>query len=362
MIIEQILTKNLPFAVYRLPGDNLPYYLAGTCPAYEFSLGTLDEQKGFVVAPFDSYKSRKAFLIEPDLTAHLPHEIERLRRLLKPFPEKKPFFCHEKNPVTGKQEYIKQIRALQQRMQEEQVQKVVLSRVVESPLPGNFDFDTFFRLLQESYPRAFVYLFYLPGQGLWAGATPETFLSRRADRVETMALAGTQKQPAGPWGEKEKEEQAFVEKFVEEQIQTLGISEYDKGAVETVKAGKVAHLCTRFGLPAQSLKGKTGRLAALLHPTPAVCGLPKESAWHLIAETEHHRRHFYTGFLGPWQTQNHDHLFVNLRCAAFTREKITLYTGGGITAASTPEKEWQETKDKSSTLLAVVEKMRNFAP
>ncbi len=362
MMIEQILTKNLPFAVYRLPGETWPHYLVGTCPPHDFSLGALDQQKGFVAAPFDSYKSRKAFLIEADLTAHLPAEKERIMQLLKSFPEKSPSFRDEENPITGKQEYIKQVKVLQQRMREEKIQKVVLSRVIEKPLPPNFDFDRFFHLLQESYPQAFVYLFYLPGQGLWAGATPETFLGLQDDFLETMALAGTQKAPAGPWGEKEKEEQAFVERFVEEQICLLGISAYDKSKVETLLAGKVAHLCTRFRIPADSLKGKAGRLSALLHPTPAVCGLPKESAWQLIADTENHRRQFYTGFLGPWQTRQQSRLFVNLRCAAFTREKISIYTGGGITAASVPEKEWQETEDKSMTLLSVVEKMRNFAP
>ena len=361
-IIGSLLTKNLPFAIYRLPGERYPILLVSTCPVREFSLGKLDGQKGFVAAPFESYKSRKAFLIEADLIAGNPEETERLAAFLRPFPRKKPRFYDNPVTVTRKATYLKQAEKLVRLMQKGEAGKVVLSRAIQRKLTAGFDFDRFFDRLQQDYPAAFTYLFSLPGEGLWAGATPETFLSLQAGFVETMALAGTQKQPVKAWQEKEKEEQAFVVGFVEEQIKKLGIEGYEKSETETLNAGQVAHLCTRFRLPAKAVGQKAGALASLLHPTPAVCGLPKEKAWQLIAETEGHRRGFYTGFIGPWQVRGHARLFVNLRCAAFSAEKMTLYTGGGLTAASVPEKEWQETEDKLQTLLSVVEKMRNFAP
>ncbi len=361
-IIARLLTKNLPFAFYRLPAEKQPVLLVSTCPAHEFPLGKLNEQKGFVAAPFLSYKSRSAFLIEPDLTAENPEEIQRLSAFLEPFPERKTRFYETHIPETEKTAYLKQAEKLIGVIRKGEVRKVVLSRIIEKPLPGHFGFDLFFDLLQKSYPGAFVYLFFLPGEGLWAGATPETFLSLHENRMEIMALAGTQKQPVQAWQEKEKEEQAFVVEFVEEQIKKLHIAGYEKDETETLYAGRLAHLCTRFRLPAQAAYKKAGVLASLLHPTPAVCGLPKERAWQLIHETEEHPRRHYTGFLGPWQVKDHSRLFVNLRCASFTAEKMTLYTGGGLTADSVPEKEWQETEDKAQTLLSVVEKMRNFAP
>jgi isochorismate synthase len=361
-IIDRILSKNLPFAVYRLPAEKQPVVLVRTSPAREFPIEKLNEQKGFVAAPFESYKTRRAFLIEPDLVAVNQSEIARIAALLETLPDKESGFDDPDTPIIDKTTYLKQARTLIGQMQNGKIKKVVLSRTVEKTLPADFGFGRFFNLLQQAYPQAFVYLFSIPGQGVWAGATPETFLSKINDTIEIMALAGTQKQPVHTWQDKEIEEQAFVVDFVEAQLKKLKIAPYKKSRTQTLPAGPVAHLCTRFHIPEKVASRKIGPLAGLLHPTPAVCGLPKETAWQLIAETERHDRRFYTGFLGPWQVRGTSKLFVNLRCARFTRQKITLYTGGGLTAASVPQKEWQETEDKSQTLLSVVEKMRNFAP
>jgi isochorismate synthase len=366
MLIHQLLTKNIAFAAYRLPGEKLPVFVAQPGPVREFSLAQLEQQKGFVIAPFDAYKSGKAFLIEPAFVSQNRSEMEKLFALPNSFPDKGFQLPKDKNFVADRETYLQQVSELVARIKNGEAQKVVLSRVLEKPLSPDFDFDLFFDTFQQNYPDAFVYLFHLPGEGVWAGATPETLFNRNGGFYETMALAGTQKRPSDDkplnWEEKEKEEQALVTGFVEEQIGKLRIENYEESRPETIFAGSLAHICTRFRLPANTLHGKTGRFVKALHPTPAVCGLPKEKAWQLISETEKHQRHFYTGFLGPWQMENRSHLFVNLRCARFLNEKLALYVGGGLTAASKPEKEWQETEDKSATILSVVEKLHNFAP
>ena len=367
MLINQLLTKGLPFVVYRLPGENEPVFLIQKSRDVQQSpLIDLEQQKGFVIAPFDSYKSKKAFIIKPDVVARHEEERKKLLASLSPFPDRELLLPKENNLIISKKDYLQQVNTLISRIKNGEVRKVVLSRVIEKLLPWNFDFDLFYYTFQQSYPNTFVYLFHLPGKGIWAGATPETLLNRNGSFYETMALAGTQKRLLDGmpihWDEKEKEEQAFVTDFVEEQIKSLALKNYERSQAETVFAGSLAHICTRFRLPVKVLHEKTGRFVRLLHPTPAVCGLPKEKAWQLISETEKHQRHFYTGFLGPWQMENTAHLFVNLRCAEFFDKKLALYAGGGITAGSVPEKEWQETEDKSATILSVVEKIRNFAP
>ncbi len=100
-----------------------------------------------------------------------------------------------------------------------------------------------------------------------------------------------------------------------------------------------------------------GKLIAGLHPTPAVCGLPKADAFLLIQKAELHNRKYYTGFLGPWKMENESQLFVNLRCAELGTDKINIYVGGGLTEASNPEAEYQETVHKSKTLLSVIENL-----
>ncbi len=366
MLIRKLLSKNIAFAVYRIPREKTPMFVVQTTPVQKFVPDTLDEQSGFVIAPFDAYKSGNAFLIKPEIVAGNLPEYKELSDYLDAFSDKDTELPHIRNVITTKEDYLQQVAGLVARIKNGEARKVVLSRVRDKMLPTGFSPDLFFELLQQSYPNAFVYLFYLPGNGIWAGATPETLLKKEVEYFETMALAGTQKLSGKngpvPWEKKEKEEQAFVSVFVEEQIKKTGIKTYEKQPAETILAGRLAHICTRFRFPAETLKGKTGRFVNLLHPTPAVCGLPKEAAWQLIGETENHQRRFYTGFIGPWQVRGTSKLFVNLRCAEFTEKKMLLYTGGGLTADSNPEKEWQETEDKSATLLSVVEKMRNFAP
>ncbi len=97
-----------------------------------------------------------------------------------------------------------------------------------------------------------------------------------------------------------------------------------------------------------------------LHPTPAVCGLPKEAAKQFILENESYHRKFYTGFLGELNIdfktfkKEYSDLFVNLRCMDIENNAATLYVGCGITKDSIPEMEFMETVNKSMTIRKVV--------
>ena len=92
----------------------------------------------------------------------------------------------------------------------------------------------------------------------------------------------------------------------------------------------------------------------LLHPTPAVCGLPKEEAYHFIIEHEGYDRSYYSGFIGWLDTKGKTDLYVNLRCMNILPQTFTLYAGGGLLAASQLEDEWQETEDKLDTMRRIV--------
>jgi len=120
---------------------------------------------------------------------------------------------------------------------------------------------------------------------------------------------------------------------------------------ETVKAGSLVHLRTQIkgDIEKEGLRS----LVNLLHPTPAVCGMPKEKAKQFILENENYNRSYYTGYLGELNmTENkNSHLFVNLRCMEIKNNIAEIYIGGGITKESNPEKEWEETVAKSNIML-----------
>lgn len=363
MIFQELISKNIPFAAWRMPGHKESFLTVQKKQTVQrFPLNELESKTGFVVAPYDP--SQDAFLIAPDYQLRLSEAAVSLLPWLAAIPAERGLYG-TKTVALDRESYLSKVQFLVSELQQEKVHKVVFSRVMHEDLPENFSPDEFFDLLESTYPRAFVYLFFLPGEGLWCGATPETLLSHKGNAFETMALAGTQLKPASEdpvvWQEKEIQEQDYVTVFIEEQLQNLEIHSYDKKGPETVFAGQLAHLCTQFQIP-EGAVGETGLLVKALHPTPAVCGLPRKQAADLIRQTEPHNRGFYTGFLGPWKQQNLSRLFVNLRCAQILDRELEVYVGGGLTADSNPEKEWQETQDKSRTILSVLEKMRKFAP
>ena len=235
--------------------------------------------------------------------------------------------------------------------------KVIISRQIPFARTDTSLGNTFFQL-QEKTPNAFTYLVNLPYAGIWMGATPEVLVKSAGERFETVSLAGTQVRKYDGeeyyWSTKDIEEQAFVSRYMLDVFFNFDIHQYKTIGPETLESGKVAHLKTSFFFPKEKVENQLGNFVAELHPTPAVCGLPKDLAHQYICENELYQRKYYTGYLGPWRLDGKVSLFVNLRCMEITSDEYILYAGGGITARSVPEKEWDETNQKAKTLLSVI--------
>ncbi|MBX0331787.1 isochorismate synthase [Pontibacter sp. HSC-14F20] len=241
----------------------------------------------------------------------------------------------------------------------ETMEKVVLSRINTTPLPEGFSLLKAFEKMQSAYPNAFVSLVAIPGVGTWLGASPEILVSMDQQQVfKTVALAGTQ--PAcedgstanAIWREKEIEEQGMVERYVLSCFKKLRLREYTEVGPRTVTAGNLMHLRTDFKVDLKEVDFPTlgTDMLRLLHPTSAVCGLPKEPALRFILDHEGYDRSYYSGFLGPVNSNVGTHLFVNLRCMQLWQHEAVLYAGAGITGDSSSEKEWQETQHKLQTM------------
>ena len=234
-----------------------------------------------------------------------------------------------------------------------ELKKVVLSQAHQLASKRNA-VEIFMDLIQY-YPSAMVYLWHHPLVGTWFGASPEQFINTRGDFTQTMALAATQtfqENEAPKWTEKEIEEQELVSVQVESDLKTLFPSnQIVKSPTTNHQAGNLVHLCTHFQFP--RLRGNLHNLSRVLHPTPAVGGIPKSEAQQFILNNEPYERGYYTGFFGLTNASE-TQFFVNLRCASWTPEKTTLYVGAGITSGSDHEKEWQEIQRKAKTLAKVL--------
>ncbi|MFA5419352.1 MAG: chorismate-binding protein [Bacteroidales bacterium] len=362
-IIDLLLTKNLPFAIFRLPETSeFTLICQQDNEVKEVDILDIEEFSGFVVAPFKCARTGSAFLIRPDLVASNEEEIGSLQEKIAQIPGAvSQRDMGIENHVISRHAYINNMDYIIKLLQKEELHKVVLSRVISYPLKATFSHGRLFNQLANEYSAAFVYLFHLPEQGTWAGASPEALLLIDQDEASTMALAGTRlyhpETTNNPWLEKETLEQSFVSQYIANVLAETGITGYQTETPSTKRAGHLEHRLTRFTIQAKQLENKAGKMIMGLHPTPAVCGYPKGDAFHLIMRAEQHDRRFYTGFLGPLNIQGSSQLYVNLRCAEIGEDTLNLYVGGGLTAHSVSEDEWDETVEKSKTLLSVIEKL-----
>jgi isochorismate synthase len=238
-------------------------------------------------------------------------------------------------------------KAIQQ-LEKGSLKKVVLSR--KQKINGDFNPVTVIQNLLNTYPEANCYFWFHPEVGQWCGATPELLLEYSGNILHTMSLAGTMKKTETGdviWGDKEKEEQQIVTDSIVKDLHLVGVDSIMIGDQKTVTAGNLLHLQSDIRATI-SQKTVTDYLK-VLHPTPAVCGLPKKAALQYILDHEGYDRSFYSGYLGLTDHGNHKY-FVNLRCMQLVDDGAILYAGGGITAKSIAEDEYQETVNKMQTM------------
>ncbi len=324
----------------------------------------LSAQQGFVMAPFAPSAAEPILVIQPaerqtvqlvdgklewggDLPLPLQSQTSLLHDVLTGTADTDERACYHHDFQT----FFTELRNTH-------YQKLVLSRSTVLERNRQTPPLELFLSACNAYPRLFIALVYTPQSGCWLAATPETLLAGSDTQWETVALAGTmawdeqlQKGTTDGqqlWSAKNRQEQRYVATYITEQLQ-LFTSHIQEEGPYTVKAGHLAHLRSdfHFTLPEASLMG---RLLATLHPTPAVCGLPKQAAFRFIQQHEHQCRSYYSGFLGPLAVERHTHLFVTLRCMRLYANAYQLYAGGGLLQDSEEEQEWLETESKLDTM------------
>lgn len=356
-LIDQLLEKNIAFAAWFNPRESQLGLVVGDAAdvkTYD-RFDRLNGEAGFVFAPFSITPESPAILLHPKFYSEDFSETDSLNvEAFVPFQKARQ---KEKCKPISRENYLQLIEKTVSDIRDGALSKVIISRQIPFARKDT-SLGALFLQLQEKTPNAFTYLVNLPYAGIWMGATPEVLVKSDGARFETVSLAGTQiRKYDGEeyyWSTKDIEEQAFVSRYMLDVFFNFDIHQYKTIGPETLESGKVAHLKTSFFFPKEKVENQLGNFVAELHPTPAVCGLPKDLAHQYIHENELYPRKYYTGYLGPWRLNGQVSLFVNLRCMEITSDEYILYAGGGITARSVPEKEWDETNQKAKTLLSVI--------
>ncbi len=262
----------------------------------------------------------------------------------------------------GRESFVRSVRQGIEAIEQGRFRKVVMARTLERALPGSFSVSRLFDSLSRLYPKTFLSVVFLPGQGIWIGASPEMLLVWNDKQVvNTVALAGTMTSnpgSIGDWSFKDVNEHHLVSHYINELFHEIGIRRFEKSERSSMSVGHLFHIEEEFKVDLRDRENQGISLDSLvygLHPTPAVGGLPKAPAISFINDKEEIDRKFYSGFLGPINFDNQIHLYVNIRCMNILDGKATLYAGAGITRHSEPDKEWQETCSKCQMMLRALE-------
>ncbi|MGL5563306.1 MAG: isochorismate synthase [Tannerellaceae bacterium] len=360
--LDHLIGSEISFALFRLPGESDFKLIAQESgdPKQLRAYEDISTEAGFVVAPFATSIDNPILLIHPDI--YLDDDA-RISEYLKTsadrsFPIQAESFTNEES--VAKDCYSRVFDSFNKELQNKSFDKLVLSRNYTIEKPTGFSWRENLLRAGLLYSDAFVYLFYTPSTGCWMGATPEILLSGSENVYTTVALAGTMKSGIcikPEWSAKNKGEQNVVVRYMRECIGSLADT-YEEFGPDTVKAGDLIHLKSTFHFKANK-NLSLGKILSMFHPTPAVCGLPKEKAYQYIIDHEGYNRSYYSGFLGPIMDKESINIYVNLRCMHENENKLTLYAGGGILPQSEVTDEWQETENKLQTMLRLLVKSDN---
>jgi salicylate biosynthesis isochorismate synthase/menaquinone-specific isochorismate synthase len=250
-----------------------------------------------------------------------------------------------------------------ERIRAGELEKVVLAREVRAHAAAELDPAPVFDALRAAFPGCYCWCTGV-GKLAFVGASPELLVRREGARAQTVALAGTTRRSADPavddhLGEqlkrspKDREEQAIVARRIERTLAPVSLWVAGGDAPELVKVQNVQHLATairaQLAEPLAALE-----LAGLLHPTPAVCGEPREVAEPLIPALEGLDRGWYAGGIGWTDLAEDGEFCVALRCALIRGSVSHLYAGCGIVRDSSPAAELEETEVKLQALLPLL--------
>lgn len=336
------------FAVYRLPHEDYATLVCQTDgePVELQSCAELNGRRGFVVAPFEVKSGQPILVIRPD-------EVSRQ--------EIQPSTLHLQSSALNLQpstlHYAIDFANYHAQLTQGSFRKIVLARCADEQTPAAIDPMQLFYHACQLYPRMFIALVSTPQSGTWLTATPEILLEGSGREWRTIALAGTMKlvgdQLSGEgenvtWTTKNIEEQRIVATYIAECLEQFTGNFREEGP-RTVRAADLVHLRSDFTFTLPT-NGRIGDLLQSLHPTPAVCGLPKRDAFQFIVSNEHTPRRYYSGFMGPLDIQDSTNLYVSLRCMNIEGNRYHLFAGGGLLKDSTEEQEWQETEAKLETM------------
>jgi len=265
-----------------------------------------------------------------------------------------------RNPVS----WTAAIDAAAARLRAGDAQKVVLAREVMVRGDGVVSAGMVARSLRAAYPSCFTYLITGADGTAFAGASPELLIRRSGARAYSQPMAGSIARGATETEDerlaseladsaKDAAEHHLVSDFVVDALRPFSVRVKAR-MPEVIRFTNIQHLATLVDAELREPAASVLDIAAALHPTPAVCGWPRDAANLLIDELEAMERGWYAGGVGWMDSRGDGEFAVALRCGLLWEDGARLYSGNGIMPDSDPAQELEETELKFRALLGAL--------
>lgn len=245
------------------------------------------------------------------------------------------------------------------------ISKAVLARTLDVEIEASVDPAAVVDRLWESNRGSHVFLFEpVPGAAI-VGAAPETVATLRDGVFHATAVAGSIRRGTSPReqaelaarllaSEKDRAEQRIALDDMLARLDSVAHRIRTDPQPHVLTLARIQHLETeiRASVPAGV---NVLDLLRLLHPTPAVCGLPRDAAMDFLGREEPFERGWYAGPVGWFDGEGNGVFAPALRMGVSTGDGWRLYAGAGIVEGSVPALEWEETGIKFRPMLEALE-------
>ncbi len=242
------------------------------------------------------------------------------------------------------------------------IRKAVLSRLLELELDQPLNLDAFFSRLIQQNPSGYHFRIPLLDGRELIGASPELLVRREGVHIFSNPLAGSARRQADPEEDqrikaglqqsaKDAYEHSLVIEDIRARLEPLCMPLEVPESPSLLGTSAMWHLSTPISGKLRNLELSALQIACRLHPTPALCGFPTQSARKLIQLVEPFDRGVFGGMVGWCDAQGNGEWAVTIRCGLFEDKRIQLFAGAGIVEDSKPESEWLETQAKLQTML-----------
>ncbi len=236
-----------------------------------------------------------------------------------------------------------------------------LAQRFSAPIPANFDPAAHYLKLRAHNPAPFAAYMNL-GNVQISSASPERFLHISGSHVTTCPIKGTRPVCVdADENTRQMNELISSEKDRAENIMIVDLLRNDLSKTCTAKSIKVPELCKleSFASVHHLVSTITGELApdktpldVLKHcfPGGSITGAPKIRAMEIIEELEPTRRGAYCGSIGYIGFDGAMDSNILIRTLSFEQGTVSFGAGGGITASSNIEAEYNESLDKAKAI------------